>query len=44
MELTVSDLRLTYPILECLKEDNIHNYEDPFKPMTGDVLLIIEKE
>ena len=42
-DLTVIDLRLIYPILECPKEDNIPDYEDPFKPMAGDILPIIEK-
>lgn len=42
MDLTVSDFRLRYPILECLMEDNIHDYEDPLKPVAGDI--IIEKK
>lgn len=42
-DLTVIDLRLIYPILECPKEDNIPDYEDPFKPMASDILPIIEK-
>ena len=41
MDLTVSDLRLICPILECPKGDNIDDYKDFFKPMTGDTFFFL---